>query len=418
MKKITKRITVLGIMMMLILACVGCGKDPEVIEASNVSVIVGNCNNNPVMDCSIDELAYLMKAAGSPYTIIGADGKPSLIYEGVVPSFEDKGYTQVMLTRIQNSMQADLESKIKEATPSAPETDMAAALTLGIRAIRARETDDLSNTLVICHTGISTIGEINMIDCPISTMDIEQSVATLVDKLNLDMSGIHVVFYYLSDVRGDQTELSSEEVEKLKTFYDELFKGLGVESVTFKKRLALDETYNFPEQPVSCMPTEGVSSQLVKVVSAENVSDEDEVDSIFNEGEGITFNEKQIAFEPGTAEFLDKNAAKEALSYVIEFMSKNKEFELLICGGCAGDEGIDVESNYVAPPSEERGEAVKSIICDELGSDGTNITVKGLGSSGPFHQAGRGLGEDGSVNRTVTFLSSDSDQGKQILAEY
>lgn len=416
MKKIAKRITVLGIVMMLTLACVGCGKDPEVIEASNVSVIVGNCNNNPVMDCSIDELAYLMKAAGSPYTIIGADGNPSLIYAGVVPSFADMGYTQAMLTRIQNSMQADLESKIMEATPTAPETDVAAALTLGVKAIRAKETDGLSNQLVICHTGVSSKGMINMVDCPISTMDIEKSVAALVDKLNLDMSGIHVVFYYLADVRGDQTALSSEEAKKLETFYDELFKGLGAESVTFKKRLALDETYNFPDQPVSCMPTEGVTSQLVKVVSAENVSDEEEVNSIFNEGEGITFNE--ILFKPGTAEFLNKNAAKEALSYVIEFMSKNKEFKLLICGGCAGDEGIDVESNYVVPLSEERGEAVKSIICDELGIDGANITVKGLGSSGPFHKTGLGLGDEASVNRNVTLLSSESNQAMQILAEY
>ncbi len=417
MKKIAKRIVVLGGVMMLALACVGCTKNSEMIEASNVSVIIGNCNNNPVMDCSIDELAYLMKAAGSSYTIIGADGNPSLIYEGVVPSFEDKGYTQTMLARVQNSMKADLESKIMEATPRAPETDVAAALTLGLRAIRAREAYELSNTLVICHTGISTIGEINMIECPISIMDIEQSVAMIIDKLNLDMSGIHVVFYYLADVRGDQTALSSEEVEKLETFYDELFKGMGAESVSFKKRLALDETYNFPDQPVSCMPTEGVKSQLIESVSAENVSSEDEVASLFKEGEGIIFNEKQIAFKPGTAEFLDENLAKEALSYVIEFMSKNKNFELLICGGCAGDEGIDVESNYVGPLSEERGEAVKAIICDELGSDGANITVKGLGSSGPFHKTGLGLGEEAFVNRNVTLLSNNSAQGIQILAE-
>lgn len=417
MKKIAKKIIVLGIVMIVTLGCVGCGKDPEVIEKSNVCVILGNCNNNPVMDCSIDELACLMKAAGSSYTIIGADGNPSIIYEGEVPSFEDKGYTQAMLTRIQNSMQTDIENRIMEATPSAPETDMATALTLGVRAIRARETDELSNTLVICHTGISTIGEINMIDCPISTMDIEQSVATLVDKLKIDLSGIRVVFYYLGDVRGDQAPLSSEEVEKLKTFYDELFKGMGAESVTFKKRLALDETYNFPDQPVSCMPTEGVTSQLVKVVSAENLS-EDKVNSIFKEGEGITFSEKQIAFKPNTAEFLDKNLAKKELSYVIEFMSKNRDFKLLICGGCAGDEGIDVESSDVRSLSEERGEAVKSIICDELNIDGSNITVKGLGSSGPFHKTGLGLGDEASVNRTVTFLSSDSEQGMQILAEY
>ena len=103
---------------------------------------------------------------------------------------------------------------------------------------------------------------------------------------------------------------------------------------------------------------------------------------------------------------------------MIVFMPKNKEFELLICGGCAGDEGIDVESNYVVLLSEERGEAVKSINCDELGSDGSNIIVKGLRSSGLFHKTGLGLGDEAFVNRNVTLLSSDSDQGMQIFAEY
>lgn len=418
MKKNVKRLTVMATVLTLTLACAGCGKNPDVIETSNVGVIVGNCNNNPVMDCSIDELAYLSKAAGSPYAIISADGSPSLIYEDVVPSFEDKGYTKNMLSRIQNGIQADISNKILEAAPNDPETDLASALDLSVRAIRSKETDDLSNTLVICHTGVSTAGAINMVNCPISTMDVDQSVAALIDSLKIDMSGINVVFYYLGDVRGDQTALSAEENEKLKLFYDGLFKGMGAESVTFKERLALDEAYNFPEQPVSCMPTEETTSQLVKVVASENVADEEEVNAIFREGEGIIFDEKQIAFKPGTAEFLNKDAAREALSYVVQFMSQNKDFELLICGGCAGDEGVDVNKDYVGPLSEKRGEAVKMIICDEIGSDGKNIVVKGLGSSGPFHTKGIGLGDDASVNRNVTFLPCQSEQGQKILAEY
>ena len=115
---------------------------------------------------------------------------------------------------------------------------------------------------------------------------------------------------------------------------------------------------------------------------------------------------------------MNKDAAREALSYVVQFMSQNKDFELLICGGCAGDEGVDVNKDYVGPLSEKRGEAVKMIICDEIGSDGKNIVVKGLGSSGPFHTKGIGLGDDASVNRNVTFLPCQSEQGQKILAEY
>lgn len=402
---------------MITLMYVGCEKKPNTVEQDNVGVIIGNINNNPVFDCSIDEMVFLSESVGTPYAIISADGNPSLIYKGIVPDFSDKGYTKVMLERIHRDIQADLTNKIMEATPDDPETDIAAALALGVRAIRENQIEGGTNTLLLSHNGISTRGSINMIEVPIATMDIKKSVNALIDSLNIELDGIHVVWYYLSDVRGNQSTLSSKEEEKLKLFYETLLKGLGAESVIFKERLALDESYVFPEQPVSPMPVEGDKSHLVEVVQAEDVADEEDVAKLFSDGKGLIFDEGQIAFKPDTSEFLNVEAAKEAISYVVEFMSKNKDFRLLICGGCAGDEGIDVETKDVLWLSKSRGNAVKQIICDELGIDGSTIIVKGLGASGPFHTSGIGLGADAVINRNVTFLDVDSKQAQEILKQ-
>jgi len=411
-KTAANRLAAVMLALGIALSCTGCGSNPGEIEKSNVAVIIGNTNNNPVFDCTIDELAFLSKSAGSPYTIISADGSPALIYEGVVPDFSDKGYTAVMLERIQKGIQTDLTSKIMEAAPDAPETDIASSLELGVRAIREKASDNLPCTLVICHSGISTKGAINMLEVPVATMDVDKSVSALLDSLNIDLKGIHVVWYYLCDVRGSQSALSSEEERKMKTFYKSLLTGLGAESVTFKDRLALDESYDFPDQPVSCMPAEGDESHLIP---SEKVTKAEELENIFNSGDGITFDERQIAFSPGTAEFLDEQAARDALAYVASFMSAHEDFKLLICGGCAGDEGVDVDSSYVNSLSAERASAVKRILCEETGIDETAILTKGLGSSGPFHTEGIGLGDDAAVNRNVTFLSADSEQARTIL---
>ena len=90
----------------------------------------------------------------------------------------------------------------------------------------------------------------------------------------------------------------------------------------------------------------------------------------------------------------------------------------MICGTCAGDDGGDVNIGYDLALSQSRADAVKQIICDELGINGESIKTKGLGSSGPFYVAGVGLGPEASVNRNVTFLLADSAQAKDILINY
>ena len=416
-KIIIKITTVLGIVG-AVMGCIGCGKNDDVIEKTNLALILGNVNNNPVFDCSINEVAMLSKCANAPYSIICADGEPNLILEGTIPNFENQRLTQTMLERVQKGVQTDINTKISEAAPDNAETDIASAIELGVRAIKEKEADGMPATMVICHNGISTSGEINMIETPIANMDVDKSVETLVNSLNIDMKGINVIFYYLADVRGSQTKLNSQEKAKLEQFYSKLLMGLGADSVVFKDKLALSETYNFPEQVVSCMPTGENKSLLLETVQAKDIDSLENVENVFNEKKAITFNETDIEFKPESAEFLDENMARQSITYVIDYIKKNKKYDILICGTCAGDDGGDVNIGYDLALSQSRADAVKQIICDELGINGESIKTKGLGSSGPFYVAGMGLGPEASVNRNVTFLLADSAQAKDILNNY
>lgn len=403
----------------LIISCTACGSTSDGQE-TNWGFLLGITNNNPVFDDSIDQFESLSKYANSQYSIILADGEPNLILKAKIPDLKEKKLTSQMLERVQDGVQKDIIQKLSEAAPDNPETDIASALELGARTLREKAVDGVPNILVICHNGISTSGAINMLETPVSSLDIDQSVEQLSTNLNIDLHDIDVIWYYLSDARGNQNQLNSQEKTKLKDFYKKLLTKLGAKSVKFMDTVAPSDCYSFPEQPVSCMPTDGNPSQLVQTIQGASITNSKDVAKIFEEGKALSFSEKDIKFKPGTAEFLDEASAQQSISHVIEYIQDNKDTPLLICGSCAGDEGVDVERSYVSSLSTGRAEAVKKIIYDQLKITDNSITIntKGLGSSGPFHTTGLGLGDDASVNRTVTILPANSEIAQNIINNY
>ena len=66
-----------------------------------------------------------------------------------------------------------------------------------------------------------------------------------------------------------------------------------------------------------------------------DIHDSEDVDDALADGGVISFDEKSIAFNPGTAELADKDAAKQALTYVVEYMSDHPDFKALVCGTTA-----------------------------------------------------------------------------------
>lgn len=387
-------------MILLILVCLltGCANEETLAPPGNVACVVGVVNNNPKVNATvIQELTEITARPGSTYTVINAEGTPRVICSGQIEDLSDKGYSQKMMDRVLASVAAGVRSKINEAAPETPEVDVAAATVQAVRSLRANQTDGGDSTLVYYLSGISTCGIIDMVRVPVYRMDVEASVQTVKDALDVDLTGIDVVMYCCGDTAGDdQGRLSFEEQSKLKAFYQQLFQGMGAKSVAFMADLPSGEGYGF-DQPVSVMETEGnVSKLLSQVTDAETA---EEVEDVFAEGEILAFDDKSIAFLPESTTLSDPAAAREALSYVIEYMCENPDFELLICGTTtsAGEEASCMRF------SEKRADAIRELLISEPGISPERVSILGCGYSSMLYIPDRN--SDGKLDETVAPLN-------------
>ena len=415
-----KKILCLIIMITAMCFCGGCKKEEQMDKKSpyNVSCILGITNNNPVVKAeNIEELVGISSLPGSTYSCILASGNPEVICKGEIPDFSSKGYTKKMLNNVELSIQADINQQINTAEPKSPEVDFEAAATLAIRTLHANHKADENDTLVVYMSGISTTNIINMVNTPISSLDIESSLLKLKETLNWDMSGIDVVWYCCGDVAGEaQNELSENEKNKLKQFYEGLFMEMGAKSVKFKDDIPLDESYNF-EQFVSTMPTENTTSLLQeKVIESETLESDESVEEVFAEGDIISFSNESIAFKPDSTELADEGSARDALTYVIDYMKNNPDFNVLIAGTTTSAGDADSCRNF----SEKRSCAVRDLLIKD-GIEEKRIHVIGLGYTSEFYISDKK--EDGALdeavaplNRTVKLIDMKSDIADRLLS--
>lgn len=418
MKKV---ITIICLVAMLV--C-GCGNDNDkdkdaeklLSQPYNISLVAEIANNNPVFDANIDEISNLAVASGSTYSCILADSTPNIILQGMIKDFSGENYTEDMMKRIRTGVTADIIGKIEAAKPDSPEVDLAAATSMAVRKLRSDEVENRNNLLVYYGSGISTMGLIDMIKVPVCEMDVESSVKTIADSMDVDMTGIQVIWYCCGDIAGsEQKALSDNEKKTLKIFYQKLFEKLGAEAVSFMNDIPQSGSYDF-DQKVSVMKTEGNESGLKgKVIDGNDAGVKDEtLAKAFSEGDILAFDEKSIAFKEESTELEDKNSAKESLAYVISYMHEHPDFQLLICGTTtsAGEESSCIEF------SENRAEAIRTLLVDEAGISSERVHTLGCGWSSCLYVNDRGA--DGELNgcaeqnRSVKLVDYNSQTAQEI----
>ena len=152
-----------------------------------------------------------------------------------------------------------------------------------------------------------------------------------------------------------------------------------------------------------------------KVIDGNDASAKDEnLEKAFSEGNILAFNEKSIAFKEESTELKDKNNAKESLAYVISYMQKNPAFQLLICGTTtsAGEESSCIEF------SENRAEAIRTLLVDEAGISSDKVHTIGCGWSSCLYVNDRGadgeLNECAEQNRSVKLVDYNSQTAQEI----
>lgn len=403
--------------------CTGCGvngkEDIELNQPYNLSLVTVIANNNPVMDAGIDELAQLSEAAGSTYSCILADGTPNVICEGTVPDFGNRGFSKDMISRAQASVAADIIGQLDAAAPDNDEVDIAAATSYAVRKLRSEQIDGRDNILVYYGSGISTSGLIDMRTVPLYNLDIATSATEIAEEMNLDLSGIKIIWYGCGDVAGDQLPLSDNEKRINKNFYSTLFNNMGADEIVFMDNPPLDGCYSF-DHKVSVMETEGTQFGLsAKVIPMEKVdkSDKEEaIEEVFADGDILSFDDKSVAFLPDSTELAAPDDAMEALEYVISYMYKYPDFTLMICGTTtsAGEQDSCIEF------SEKRAQTIRDLLFEKANIDRNRIVSLGCGYSSCLYVDDRdttsgNLNEKAPLNRSVKLLNYNSAIAADII---
>lgn len=410
MNKTIKSIFLTALTLSIVFCLTGC-EGGEENEPVNIAFVVGIADNETKLNEGISELSNLPASPSTDYAFISIEGEPRTIGEaGTIPNFSAQGYTNTMMERVRAGIMADLTERLNSYKPKSSEIDIAASTELSVRTLNAHAVEGRKNILVYYCSGKSTTGLINMLETPVYQMDVQSSAKAVAEKMNLDMSNIDEVIWYCCGDFGDtQTKLSSVEKTQLQDFYKELFIALGVEAkkITFKDNLPNSESYSFPDTPVSCMPVEGTESGLVDL-DPEMFKD---ADSKALESP-IVIPETQVSYKGDSAEFLDADAAKDAIQPVADFLLESPEVSVLIYGTCAGD----VDSSETLTLGKARAESVKQVLVS-AGVDEKRITAVTIKvTDDPYHQFNLGTGSEAAVNRKTVMIDMSTEFAKQILA--
>lgn len=421
MKTSKKIISLLLAISVSIFVFAGCsGKTSEQTEQSepyNLAVVLGKTNNQPVYDGNaIEEISSLAKNPDSNYAFILADGNPNIIVDGVIPDFAQKKYSPETLKRAQASITAALDQEITNTIPDDDEVDIAKAISLAARTLQANADDSKENILLLHTSGISTAGSINFTQTPISALDINNSVASVASQLNVDLNGVTVICYFLGDVTAPQDPLSDAEREILGDFYNRLFETIGAKDVIIKNDLpAGNDSYTF-DQSVTTMPVEGSTSALQASIVDATAADTN-VEDILSTGKVLSYDETALTFKADSTELTDPIKAQSVLTSVVDFMLKNQDSELLICGCTSSASDKQTSLTF----SEGRAEKIRDLLV-EAGIENNRLHILGCGYSSAVlyipdrDDSGDLIESKAATNRAVRLVDYHSDASHQIMS--
>lgn len=269
--KILHRMTAAILAVFLGVLCTGCHKaERPQAQPVNIAFLLGVADNETKVNENIEELASLPERPGTTYAFISADGAPTCIGEpGTIVDLSQRGYTDTMMERVRAGIKADLMTDLNTYVPSSPQIDLAGAIQMGVRQLRANAVEGRDNVLVLYTSGKSCAGLINLAETPVYRLDIQASVPGLAAEMGEDMSFVdRLVWYCCGDFAGEEQQpLSSAEQNKLREFYKELFVALGMKesNIQFRDDLPQTECYQFDETPVSCIEVADAAYDLAEL---------------------------------------------------------------------------------------------------------------------------------------------------------
>ena len=403
-----KNLILFALVLLVLLTCAGCTQESSP-QPVNIAFVMGVADGEALINCGIPELTALPSQPGSSFVFISPEGEPVCIGEpGIIADLSDRKYTDVMMDRIRAGVRAELTQRLEDYHPRTGELDLAAAAELAVRSLKANAEEGRKNYLVFCCGGKSTAGLIRFQDVPVFRMDIDASVREIAGKMCLDMSCVDEVIWYDLGCYGSESQpaLSANERARLREFYGKLFAALGAKKVTFRDDLPGSGYYRFPDAPVSLMAVESVESGLKALPELKPevlaAADETVLDT------PLVIPESQVRYLPDTAEFLDPDAAADALRPVADFMLEHPSLSILIYSTCAGDEDD-------LPLSRARSNRVKDTLTASGVEAGRILVADVPVEEDVYYRFGLGVGPEAGVNRKTVIVSARSDLALRLL---
>jgi outer membrane protein OmpA-like peptidoglycan-associated protein len=356
----------------------GCSDLPD--PSGGLAIVVGAHSNMPQPALAGESRDMLVAAAQwqSFLTVVVADGDPFVATKGSL-LIEGKNGPAQEASKQRNRQR--VEQALTDAAAKTAETDLLSALDLGARSILGAKG---AHTIVVVDSGLSTVAPLDFSQSGMLDADPAELVASLqaADELP-DLWGDEIVFQGLGDTADPQPSLSRGQRTNLIAIWTAIAEAAGAATVDVEPApLSGESAPGLPPVTVVTLPP-------VMTCTAD----------------AVTLTGGDVAFQSGSAEFLDQAAATDVVRPIAEQLIERGATATVT--GTTARVGDDVGQVAL---SQQRARAVADLLID-LGVPADRLTVRGLGSDFPGYvqdhdAAGNLIPPAAAANRTVEIASA------------
>ena len=394
--------------LLIIFTCMsmtGCARPEQGPKA--LAILYVNAQGREVPDVSntlVEEKVYQAIRSGGEVCVINVDGEPE---RSVSRSYAlDERYSGASKSRLNAdaaSAAAALLEECRGLKADDPEIDLLGALELASHTL-ATAVKCTEKTVLVMDTGLSTCGELDFRNNLICA-EPEELADLLEERCCIpDLKGVEVL-WLMTDPAGGQT-ISQAQAGRIEAIWKAIAERGGA-AFSCKKigtgSKSSGAGASYPEVSVVRLPKE----QPIRF-DAEAVTEDPDV---FQEPQFLS--EEQVRFVPDSAEYLNAAEAEATLRPVADYLKEHPSVTLLLAGTIAGDtcgeQGVRL--------SKARAETVRDTLLS-LGVSESQLVVRGLGCSDPWHIYGVGTsGSAAAKNRKVVLLDASTEQARRLLAD-
>lgn len=333
-----------------------------------------------VQDATVSVLTRAVDEGYEPrVTLVNVDGRP--VSAGSETFSSDAG-NGIAAEDDRNQFLNGFGEAVTGLRAQTPEVDVLTALDLAGRSAGSGGQGGRPGTVVLVDSGLSTVAPLDfrqrgLLDAPPA----ETVEALRANDALPGLQGETVVLAGLGDVAEPQPALSPAQRSSLVALWTAIATAGGASCVA-----VVDEPRG------GDAPSDAPAVSVVDVPPPPTITP----------GQTTALpDDNSVGFQPDTAEFRDRNAARAVLTPFAQFLTESPSRRIALTGTSAraGTEAGQVDL------STRRAEAVKALLV-ELGAPADRITTRGVGSRFPGYvndvgPDGRQLPGPASANRTV-----------------